>query len=114
MPKSTSRTPVFGASEGPSTVPGPEKSPAPEALRPSWFSGAPTVEFDCRRTAGRAPALREMLQAAEGIPPGRLLAVRADRETVLLSRSLAKRGFTHWSEEDGEGGRRNLFLRITW
>jgi hypothetical protein len=87
--------------------------PARKTGRPSWFAHPPQLEFDCRKAVS-APTLQEILQAAKALSPGQIFVVRSGSEPALLSRVLANRGFNHWPEDDGEGGHRAYFLKVTW
>ena len=89
------------------------ESPKRKTRRPSWFAAPPQLEFDCR-TPVSAPTLQEILQAAKRLTPGQIFVVRSGSEPSLLSRILANRGFNHWPEDDGEGGHRAFFLKVTW
>jgi hypothetical protein len=83
------------ASKNPSAV---------RARRPAWFARAPDVELDCR-TAGSdgMAAIRTVMKEAQGLLPGRILAIRIGFEPTFLCRVLAGKGFNHWPEA-AEGG----------
>jgi hypothetical protein len=84
-----------------------------KSRRPSWFAGSPQLEFDCR-SAGSPTTLQEIVRAAQALTPGQIFVVRSGSEPAFLCRILANRGFNHWPEEDGEGGHRVYFLKVTW
>jgi hypothetical protein len=83
--------------------------------RPSWFACEPDFELDCRDAASTgAPSLKAIIDEAERVPEGRMMAIRIGFEPTFLCRIMNNRGFRHWPEQDASGEWKIYFLRATW
>ncbi|HEX4048430.1 MAG TPA: DUF2249 domain-containing protein [Elusimicrobiota bacterium] len=88
------------------------EAPSARTRRPALFARAPEVELDCRGAGtGASEALRGVMQEADRLHPGQILAIRTAFEPALLCRVLAGRGFQHWPEPAADGDWTIYFLR---
>ena len=80
------------------------------ARRPSWFARPPDVELDCRNACSDGmAAIRTGIKEAEGLLPGRVLAIRIGFEPTFLCRNHTGKNNNH-KPEPAEGGEWTIYF----